>query len=215
MRNYIIRRLLLVIPTLLLASLAIFFLAYLIPGDAIDAMLAAGGWEEEIDRAMLERTLGLDAPVLVQYARWMGVVPQTDGSFSGIFQGNLGMSWMSRMSVVELLRLKWPVTLELGLMGLIIGQSIALPIGIFSALRQDEWGDYIARSFAILLISVPSFWVGTMVVVFPSIWWGYMPPIALIPFFEDPIGNLRMFIVPAIVMGMAMGGMTMRMTRTP
>jgi len=214
MRTYIIRRLLLVIPTLLLASFVIFILAYLIPGDAIDAMLAAGGWEEEIDRAMLERTLGLDAPVFVQYARWMGAWPQMDGSFSGVFQGNLGTSWMSRMPVVDLLALKWPVTLELGLMGLMIGQSIALPVGILSALRQDKWGDYIGRSFSILLISVPSFWVGTMVVVFPSIWWGYMPPIALIPFLEDPIGNLKMFIVPAIVMGMGMGGMTMRMTRT-
>jgi peptide/nickel transport system permease protein len=99
-------------------------------------------------------------------------------------------------------------------MALIIGQLIALPIGIFSALRQDKWGDYIGRSFAILCISIPGFWLATMVIVFPSIWWGYMPSIMLIPFTEDPIGNLKMFIIPALVMGMAMSGMTMRMTRT-
>jgi peptide/nickel transport system permease protein len=99
-------------------------------------------------------------------------------------------------------------------MGLIIAQLIALPIGIYSALRQDTWGDYIARSFAILCIAVPGFWLATMVIVFPAIWWGYMSPIILIPFTEDPIGNLQMFIIPATVLGMAMAGATMRMTRT-
>ncbi|MBA7622245.1 Glutathione transport system permease protein GsiC [subsurface metagenome] len=99
-------------------------------------------------------------------------------------------------------------------MGLIVAQLIALPVGIYSALRQDKWGDYVARSFAIGCISFPSFWLGTMIIVFPSIWWGYMPPILLIPFTEDPIGNLRMFIVPALLLGMAMSGMAMRMTRT-
>ncbi|GAH68647.1 unnamed protein product, partial [marine sediment metagenome] len=100
------------------------------------------------------------------------------------------------------------------ILALIVAQLIALPIGIYSALRQDTWGDYIGRSFAILCIAVPSFWVATMVIVFPSKWWGWSPPIMLIRFTEDPIGNLQMFIVPAIVLGMAMSGMTMRMTRT-
>jgi len=106
------------------------------------------------------------------------------------------------------------VTLELGLLGIIIAQLIALPIGIYSALRQDTWGDYITRSFAIGCISIPNFWVGTLIIVFPAIWWNYMPSIELIHFTEDPIGNLRMFIVPAIVLGMVMAGGTMRMTRT-
>ena len=118
------------------------------------------------------------------------------------------------MPVPELVALKWPVSLQLGVMGLIIAQLIALPIGIYSALRQDTWGDYIGRSFAILCISIPGFWLATMIIVFPAIWWDYMPPIMLVHFTEDPIGNLRMFIVPAIVLGMAMAGMTMRMTRT-
>ncbi|GAJ06975.1 unnamed protein product, partial [marine sediment metagenome] len=136
------------------------------------------------------------------------------GDLNGIFQGNLGESWYYKKPVIDLVAIVWPVTFELGLMGLIIAQLIALPIGIYSALRQDKWGDYIARSFAILLISVPGFWVGTLVIVFPAIWWGYMPPLTLIHFTENPIGNLRMLIIPALVLGMAMGGMTMRMTRT-
>jgi len=215
MRAYVIRRLLILIPTLVLASLLVFFLVYLIPGDVIDWIQAtAAGRELEIDRAAMERELGLDAPAIVQYARWTGVVPQRDGSFSGVLQGNLGDSWYYRAPVAGLLALKWPVTLQLGFMGIIVGQLIALPIGIYSALRQDKWGDYIGRSFAILCISVPGFWLGTLIIVFPSIWWGYMPPIMLIHFTEDPIGNLTMFIVPAIVLGMALAGVTMRMTRT-
>jgi len=213
MRNYIIRRLLLVIPTLFLVSLIVFFLVRLVPGDIIDAMRSKA-LDVVLDRAAIEKALGLDAPVLTQYGRWLGVVPQVDGDFSGVFQGDFGVSWWQSVPVVELIAPRWPVTLELGVMGLIIGQLIALPIGVYSALRQDKWGDYIGRSFAIGCIAVPGFWLGTMIIVFPSIWWGYMPPIMLIPFTEDPIGNLQMFIVPAVVLGMAMGGMTMRMTRT-
>ena len=213
MRAYIIRRLLLIIPTLFVISLLIFFLVRLIPGDIIDVMMAAPG-VGDLDREQIERSLGLDAPALVQYGRWMGVARQMDGSFNGVFQGNFGVSWYQRISVVELVTNKWPVTLELGFLGIMFAQLVALPVGIYSALRQDNWGDYIGRSFAILCISIPGFWLGTMIIVFPSIWWGYMPPLMLIPFTENPIGNLRMFIMPAIVLGMSMAGLTMRMTRT-
>jgi len=203
------------IPTLLIASFLITVLAHLVPGDIVDAMQVAAGQDAPVDRAMIERALGLDTPLMVQYGRWIGVVPhQESGSFQGVLQGNLGNSWYFDKSVVNLVAIAWPVTLELGLMGLIVAQLIALPIGIFSALRQDKWGDYIGRSFAILCISIPAFWLGTMVIIFPSIWWGYMPPLGYVPFIENPIDNLKMFIIPAIILGMAMSGLTMRMTRT-
>ena len=205
------------IPTLLLVTILIFILARLVPGDIVDAMIAEElerGGEVQIDREAILQQLGLDVSIIHQYGRWLGVVPQPDGNFSGLFQGDLGISWWQRISVVELVALKWPITLELGLMGIIVAQLIALPIGIYSALRQDTAGDYIGRSFAILLISLPGFWIATMVIVYPSIWWSYMPPIMLIRLTDDPLGNLRMFIVPAILLGMAMSGTTMRMTRT-
>ena len=221
MRAYIIRRLLLIIPTLFLVSLIIFFIIRLIPGNVIDLMVqqtqgrgGGGVGIEESDRAAVAKALGLDVSIPVQYGRWIGVVPQADGSFRGVFQGNLGTSLWKGTPVLEDIAVRWPVTFELGLMGLIIGQLIALPIGIFSALRQDTWGDYIARSFAIFCIAVPGFWIGTLVIVFPSVWWGWSPPITLIPFNEDPLSHLGMFIIPAIVLGMAMSGMTTRMTRT-
>ncbi len=203
------------IPTLLLLTAAIFFLVALVPGNLVDALLAQpGAMDMEMDKAALERQLGLDAPLIVQYGRWVGLVQQMDGSFSGLLQGNLGMSWWRRQSVLELTAQAWPVTLELGIMGLLISQLIVLPIGIFSAVRQDTWVDYVGRSFAILCISIPGFWLATLVIVFPALWWGYMSPIMIIHFFEDPLGNLQMFVIPAMVLGMALSGMTMRMTRT-
>ncbi len=213
-RAYIIKRLLLIIPVLLIVTSGIFVVVDIIPGDVIDAIVAKDPEASGIDRPALEHAYGLDQPIYVQYGRWIGLVPQADGGFSGALQGNLGGSWMRSNSVVELLGKAWPVTLELVLIGLIIALITAFPIGIYSALRQDTAGDYLGRSFAILCISVPDFWLGTMVILFPALWWGYMPPIMLIHFTENPIGNLRMFIVPSIVLGMAISGLTMRMTRT-
>jgi len=208
------------IPTMFIVTIIIFFLIRLMPGDIIDAKVAVlrerGVTIEHLEtyRSALEKELGLDATIPTQYGRWLGVYPQADGSFSGIFQGDLGTSMLRHTTVLKEIATRWPVTLELSLIAIIVGQILGLSIGIFSALRQDTWGDYVARSFAILAIAIPGFWVATMVIVFPSIWWGYTPPIMLIPFIEDPIGNLRMFIIPGLLMGMMGSGGTMRMTRT-
>jgi len=214
MHAYIIRRLLLIIPNVILVSLVIAIVIRLIPGSAIDAMLAGAGADVDLDRAALEHALGLDASLPHQWARWMGIVPQVDGSFSGILQGNLGTSIWQKRPVIELLARYWPVTLEISILGLIIAQLIAMPIGMFSALRQDTFGDYLGRSFAILLISIPSFWVATMAILIPVVLWDYMPPIMFIRFTDDIMGNLKMVIVPSSILGMALSGMTMRMTRT-
>jgi peptide/nickel transport system permease protein len=116
--------------------------------------------------------------------------------------------------VINQIKARWPVTFELGIMAFIITQIVALPIGIYSALRQDTLGDYIGRSIAIFCIAVPGFWLATLVIVYPAIWWHYSPPLMLIQFGQNPIGNLRMFIVPAIVLGMSGMGSNMRLMRT-
>jgi len=213
---YIIKRLLLIVPTIFIVSLIVFSIIRLIPGNIIDLMMTegTGGAWGMVDRAAIEEAMGLDVPILTQYGRWVGVAPQADGSFSGALQGDLGKSLWTRTPVTTEVADRWQVTVELGLLAIIVAQLIALPVGIYSALRQDTWGDYIARSFAILCIAIPGFWLATLVIVFPSIWWGYSPSLALIPFTEDPIGNLKMFILPAIVLGMTLCGGTMRMTRT-
>jgi peptide/nickel transport system permease protein len=201
------------VPTLFLLSVLVFFLVRLIPGDIVMAMQAQSISEGVVDRELVEKKLGLDAPTIVQYARWLGIIPWK-GEYNGIFQGSLGNSWWRRTSVNTLIGRSWPITFELGLMSIIVAQFIALPVGVYSAIRQDKPGDYVARSFAVICIAVPSFWLGTMVILLPALWWNYMPSISFIPFSTDPIGNIKMFIVPAIVAGMALSGSEMRMTRT-
>ena len=205
MSSYIIKRLLLAIPVLLLVSIMAFLFIRLIPGNIIDLMESDQGFISQMDKAQIEHAMGLDKPIITQYGNWLENV---------VVHGNLGNSLWDKQSVTGKILERWPVTLELGILGLIVSQLIALPIGIYSALRQDTIGDYITRSFAILCIAIPSFWLATLVIVFPSIWWGYSPPVTLITFTANPIGNLEMFIIPAIVLGMTMAGTTMRMTRT-
>ena len=205
MRAYIIRRLLLMIPTLFLASLIIFFLARLIPGNVIDEMLATQQVSNyELSKEQLTHELGLDVPIYIQYGHWI----------SGLFHGDLGDSLWARRPVTEFIFPKFPVSFELGIIGTIVGLLISLPIGVYSAVRQDTIGDYISRGMAIAGIAIPGFWLGTMVMVFPSIWWGWSPPMQYISFFENPSQNLQMFIVPGVILGIGLAGVTMRMTRT-
>jgi len=204
MKVYVVRRLLLVIPTIFIASFVIFFLVHLIPGNVVDMMVSGQQTATEEARHTVEHDLGLDVPLYVQYVRWIG----------NISHGDLGKSLWTKTAVTQEIVARLPVTLELGIIALLVSLLIALPIGIYSAIRQDTLGDYLARTFAILCIAVPGFWLGTLVIVFPAIWWGYTPPIVLIPFADNPLGNLRMFILPGIILGMQLSGQTMRMTRT-
>ena len=128
--------------------------------------------------------------------------------------GDLGRSLYTNRSVTQDVLAKLPISLELGLFAIITSLLIALPIGVYSAIRQDTTGDYVARSFAIICISVPSFWVATLVIVLPSIWFGWPPELEYIPFREDPFRNMLQFLIPGVIMGMFMSGTTMRMTRT-
>ncbi|MGB8263316.1 MAG: ABC transporter permease, partial [Dehalococcoidales bacterium] len=205
MRSYIIRRILLIIPTFIVVSIIIFLILRLIPGSVIDTIAAQYIYLTNLDKAAIEKALGLNVPIYIQYFRWMGQI---------FLHGNFGKSFVTNLPVVDDIKARWPITFELGIMALLIGQLIALPVGIYSAMRQDTVGDYITRSIAILCIAVPDFWVATMVIVFPSIWWHYTPSIMLISFGKDPLGNLKMFIIPALVLGMQLSGMTMRMMRT-
>ena len=205
MSAYIIRRLLALIPTLIFASMIVFATVRMIPGDVIDLMLSQNDiGADKLSREQLIKALGLDKSMAEQYVRWVG----------SLLQGDLGNSlWHSTPVLQEVLH-RLPVTFELGLMALLVGLTIALPIGVYSAMRQDTATDLVARSFAILLLAVPSFWVGTMVMVFPSIWWGWSPEVNYVKFSDDPWQNMKQMIVPAIVLGISLSAVTMRMTRT-
>ena len=204
MQAYIGRRLLALLPTLFFASLIVFISMRLIPGDVIDLMLAQNDIATSQDRARIEASLGLDQPLLVQYFDWVG----------GVLTGDLGRSLWQNTPVTEQLWATMPITFELGFLALIVALTVAIPVGIYSAMRQDSPGDYIARSFSLLMLAVPSFWLGTLVMVFPSVWWRWSPPLEYTPFFEDPVANLSHMIIPAILLGLSMSAVTMRMTRT-
>ena len=209
MRAYLIRRLLLIIPTLWILTIIVFLAVRFLPGDVVDAMVAemeswsaAGG---AIDREALERMLGLDVPVHVQYGRWMGDI---------LLRGTFGESLTGHWSIEERIIGRLPVTLELGFLAIVIGLVIALPVGIYSAVRQDTAADYVGRTIAVIGIATPNFWLGVMVMLYPAIWWGWSPSVELIPVKEDALGNLGMFLIPSLILGTAMSAATMRLTRT-
>ena len=206
MQAYIIRRLLALVPTLFFASVIVFVTVRMIPGDIIDLMLSQNDIAAaKLGREQLEQALGLDQPMWIQYWRWVGAI---------LIHGDFGNSLWQSTPVREQLMMRLPITFELGAMALVVGLMVAIPIGVFSAVRQDTAGDYFARSFSILMLAVPSFWLGTMVMVFPSIWWGWSPPIQFVSFTKDPLANLSQMIIPAIILGCALSAITMRLTRT-
>ncbi len=207
MRAYVIRRLLLLLPTLFVLSVLVFLSVRFIPGDVIDVMLGRMEWQAAggIDRAALERRLGLDVPVWVQYGRWMGEL---------FLRGSLGESLMGGWPIKERILGRLPVTVELGVLAILIGLVIALPVGIYSAVRQYTAADYVGRSVAIMGLATPNFWLGTMVMIYPAIWWAWSPPMEFFSLSEDPLGNLGMFLIPSLILGTYLSASTMRMTRT-
>jgi peptide/nickel transport system permease protein len=219
MRAYLIRRLLLIIPTLFILTIIVFLAVRFIPGDAVDVMLASMENSELAQREILERMLGLDVPAHVQYGRWIGVLPTPgwptgEPQFKGLLQGSLGESLMGGWSIGERLIGRLPVTIELGVMAIVIGLVIALPVGIYSAIRQDTAADYAGRTVAVIGLAAPNFWLAVMVMLYPAIWWDWSPSLELITFTEDPLGNLGMFLIPALILGTGMAAATMRLMRT-
>ena len=208
MRQYILRRILLIIPTMIGVTMLVSLLTQLLPGDFIDVMLAdhvAQGEDKAEIRAKWEEDLGWNDPWIVQYGNWLW----------DAVRGDLGTSLIGSFNtVVEELQNRIPVTLELGLLALIVGVAIALPVGIISAVRQDSWADYLSRGTAILALSVPGFWLAVLVirVIFPQLG---LPPLPLI--YQDPTENLtenlRQMYVPAIILGIGLAGPVMRLTR--
>ena len=206
MRAYVIRRVLLLIPTFLLLSILVFLSVSFLPGDAVDALISDMLWiVGDIDREAMVRMLGLDQPIYVRYGRWLG----------GIFlHGTLGNSLLGDWRVEERILGRLPATVQLGVMSLVIGLLIGLPVGIYSAMRRNTAADYVGRSVAIIGLATPNFWLATLILTFPAIWWAWSPPLWLIPFRADPLGSMAVFIVPSLILGTSLAASTMRMTRT-
>jgi peptide/nickel transport system permease protein len=201
LRRYFLKRLLVAIPSLLIATLIVFTLPRLIPGDVVQLMLEEKAYAKDIEELRVK--LGLDQPLYIQYFEWMGRV----------MRGDLGESLWTRRPVVEEIGRRLPVTLELALFATVFAVAIALPIGIISATRQDTLRDYVARSAAILGLSMPNFWVATLVIVLPAIWWGWRPVSGFVEFSRDPVGHVAQFLLPGLILGVASAAALMRLTR--
>ncbi len=201
MHRYVLKRLLLMIPTLFIVSFIVFSLARLIPGDVVDMMFEDQAYAKDV--AEMRRKLGIDKAIHIQYVQWV----------SKIGRGDFGVSLWTRQPVLDEILSRLPVSLELGLLTIVCALLIAIPIGILAAVRQDTVQDYAARSLAIGGLSVPGFWIATLVVVLPSIWWGWTPPIQYISFREAPWHHLGQFLLPALILGFASAASVMRLTR--
>lgn len=201
MQQFVVRRLVLLAPTMFIVSAIIFSLIRLIPGDVADLMVQELAYAPNIE-ALRER-LGLNEPIPAQYLRWAG----------GLLRGDFGTSlWRGDSTVGELAH-RLPVTLELTALSLIVTVLFAIPLGVYSATHPETPLDQLGRSASILFLSVPSFWIATLLIVFPALWWRWTPPLSYTSFFEDPIRNLTHVAIPAIIVGVNGAASLMRMTR--
>jgi peptide/nickel transport system permease protein len=177
----------------------------MIPGTALDQIMykysTAG---IEIDREAVAAKLGMDKPAVEQFFIWVG----------GLLKGNLGDSLFQSESVGSIIARQLPVTLELGILTLILTNVISIPLGLFCAARQDAISDQTIRVISVILMSLTVFWIGTLVLIYPAKWWGYAPATMYVPFLRNPLKNLSMFIVPALLGAMTQAGSQIRMVRT-
>lgn len=203
MRNYLVRRLLLFIPTLFLVSVIIFVIIRVVPGDPALAILGESQYTME-EYLSIRAMMGLDKPIFVQYWDWI----------SGIMlRFDFGQAIRNNVPVAAELKNRFPLSMEIAVLTMLISLSIALPVGVFSALKQDTWGDYLARSFSILGLSIPTFWLGTLTVLILSRGFQYLPSLIYSPLWEDPGANLSALIWPALGLGFYMNATVARMTR--
>jgi peptide/nickel transport system permease protein len=204
MHKYVMRRLLLAIPVLVLSSLIVFGLMRVMPGDALVALMGESGNVGAKELAKLRKDLGLDRPYHEQYLLWVWQMV----SF------NPGHSIFTNEPIPVALKKAIPVTLELAALAMVLGIVIAIPIGVLSATRQDTTADYAGRVVAVSGLSIPDFWLGTLVITFAAIWFRWIPPIGYASLWDDPLRNLQQFLLPAAVLGFRLSAATMRMTRS-
>ena len=207
MRDYLLRRLVLFVPTIIGASLVVFLLVRVAPGDPALAILQGSLGQNPFsqeDYEKLRKFMGLDEPMPVQYAKWFG----------SIIRGDLGESSIYRIPVSDILRRRFPVTLELTVLALAFTWTVAIPVGILSALKQDTWLDYVLRVFSIVGVSMPLFWTGILILFALVVFFDWFPPVPFRSFQDDPWNNLQTMIWPAVALGYFAVAVLSRMVRS-
>ncbi len=201
MLDFLVRRIAISAVTFLLITLIVFIGVRMIPGDP--ARVMAGTDADEAGLQEIRAKYGLTDPIPMQYARWLGLA----------LQGDLGESIRTRESVVGIVALKLPITIQLACFSLLIAIGIAIPAGVFSAVRRNTGWDLLANAISLCGVSVPSFWLGIMLILFLSVRLHLLPASGYVPFFQDPVGNLQRMLMPAFVLGAALAAVLMRQTR--
>jgi peptide/nickel transport system permease protein len=202
-KRYVLRRLALAVPTLFLVSVIVFALMRFMPGDVATRMVEGHAYAPTL--AALRHDLGLDRPVHVQYLDWIGNI---------VLKGDFGRSYWTRQPILEEFVRRFPVTLELAALTILISVVLGIAVGIVSAVRQDTPSDYVGRVLAILALSIPYFGLAVLVVVLPSIYFKWTPVWTYVPFTTSPLENLKIMLVPALVFGVTRAGPIMRIMRS-
>jgi peptide/nickel transport system permease protein len=203
--RYLIRRILLMLPTLLGVAILVFLLMRLIPGDIVVMRLGGEGGMITAEQIAAERArLGLDQPVLIQFFDW----------FIGVFRFDFGLSMWTGRPITEEIAIRFPVSLQIAIMSTVFATVLAIPLGTLAALRQDTWIDYSVRIFSIAGLATPSFWLGILMILTMLIFFQWSPPISYVNIWEDPLYNLSMLIWPALATGYRYSAVAMRMTRS-
>jgi peptide/nickel transport system permease protein len=202
--KYVIRRVLLLIPTVIGTSLVIFVLLRLLPADVVDVMSGTDSSMSGQQRAALRAALGLTEPIPVQYAKWLG----------DVVTGNLGQSLRTQESVGAKMLQSLPITIELSLLALMMAACFGIPLGILSAIRRNSSVDFWARFAGLAGLSIPNFWLATMLLLFSSIVLQWVPNVVWIPPTVDPFGNVLQMLMPAFVLSVQLMAIQMRMART-
>ena len=195
MRQYAIRRLMLFVPTVILATMLVFALFWVVPGDA--AYLILGGGDDEDGAAVsveqlaaLRHDLGLDRPIYTQYGLWLW----------DVVRGDLGTSIWYKTPILDELKTRFVVTMELALLTLILAVLVAIPLGVISAVRQDTPTDYGSRLFTLLGIAMPNFWLGVLTIYGLAYFFNWLPPLRYADVWENPTANLQQMVFPALVL---------------
>jgi peptide/nickel transport system permease protein len=204
MQAYFVRRVLLLIPTIIGVTIVVFGLVRLQPGNVIDVMTGEfGAFNPELKETLRDQ-YGLNQSIPRQYFQWLG----------DVLRGDLGKSLLSERPVLEELKSRLPVTLELGALGLLVSLLIAVPVGVISAIRQDTITDYVFRGTAIALLAIPGFWLAILIITLAARWYHWAPPLTYSSILTSPTRNLTIMAIPAILLGLGLSGGVMRLTRT-
>ena len=203
MKRYVIRRVVLAVPTLLLVSVIVFAMMRFMPGDVVIRMVEGHAYAPTVEA--LRKELGLDRPAYIQYLEWIGGI---------VLRGDFGNSYWTRQPIWDEFASRFPVTLELAALTILVSVVIGILVGVVSAVRQDSVSDYVGRVLAILALSVPYFGLAVLVVVLPAIYFKWTPLWTYVTFTTDPLTNLKIMIVPALVFGVTRAGPIMRIMRS-